>query len=453
MMRMLPSTIFGRLAASLLLVLGATLIVMVTLVMRDRREISIRVGSVGDSAHRIEFLTREYQTKAPADRVAYVASLEQEPGIRMEPESYPGRRLTAGEIAEIQRAFVAEIYDRLGEGYRVKVDRIGESGKNVIHLVTRRREEHGTTALDLTLVTPGGDTLIYRVAAPPLDAALPWLLLAQLGVLTLVLVGVLFLVTRGITRPLSKLAVAAEGMGRNVRHPPLPEEGVREIREATRAFNTMQDRLLRYLDSRTRVLAAMSHDLRTPLTRFRLRVESLDDAQVRARFASDLDEMEGLVRGALALFKGLDDDEKFEPTDVNALLEAMVAGYKEVGSDVALDGRAHNPVKAKPMALKRCLTNLIDNALKFGTRAAIRVDDGAALLVSVSDDGPGIPEDQLEAVFEPFFRLESSRSRDTGGTGLGLSIARDIAQAHGGSLTLRNRPEGGLIAELGMPRN
>ena len=176
----------------------------------------------------------------------------------------------------------------------------------------------------------------------------------------------------------------------------------------------MQDRLLRYLDSRTRVLAAMSHDLRTPLTRFRLRVESLDDAQVRARFASDLDEMEGLVRGALALFKGLDDDEKFEPTDVNALLEAMVADYKEVGSDVALEGRAHNPVKAKPMALKRCLANLVDNALKFGTRAAIRVDDGAALLVSVSDDGPGIPEDQLEAVFEPFFRLRPAKTATRG---------------------------------------
>ena len=216
MTRLLPSTIFGRLAASLLLVLGAALIVMLALVMRDRRELSIRVGSVGDSAHRIEFLTREYQMRAPADRVAYLARLEQEPSILMEPESYPGRRLTAGEIAEIQRAFVAEIHDRLGDGYRVKIDRIGESGQNIIHLVTRRREEHGTTALDLTLVIPGGDTLIYRVAVPPLDPPLPWRLLAQLGALTWRSSACCLLVTRGITRPLSKLAVAAEGMGRNV---------------------------------------------------------------------------------------------------------------------------------------------------------------------------------------------------------------------------------------------
>jgi signal transduction histidine kinase len=453
MMRLLPATIFGRLAAALLLVIGAALIVIVALVMRDRRELSIRVGSVGDSAHRIEFLTREYQAKSSAERAAYIASLKEESAIRMEPESYPGRRLTQGELAEIRRAFAAEIRDRLGEGYRVTVDRIGESGKDVIHLVTRRREAHGTTALDVTLVMPGGDTLIYRVAAPPLDPPLPWLLLAQLGALTLVLVGVLFLVTRGITRPLSRLAVAADAMGRDVRHPPLPEEGVREIREATRAFNTMQDRLLRYLDSRTRVLAAMSHDLRTPLTRFRLRVESVDDAQLRARFASDLDEMEGLVRGALALCKGLDNDEQVELTDVNALLGTLVAEYREVGSALGHEGEAYESIKAKPLALKRCLTNLVDNALKFGRRATIRVVDGRVLLISVLDDGPGIPEEFLETVFEPFYRLETSRSRDTGGTGLGLSIARDIAQAHGGLLTLCNRPEGGLIAELRLPRN
>jgi signal transduction histidine kinase len=227
---------------------------------------------------------------------------------------------------------------------------------------------------------------------------------------------------------------------------------VQEIREATRAFNTMQDRLLRYLDSRTRVLAAMSHDLRTPLTRFRLRVESVDDAQLRARFSADLDEMESLVHGALALFKGLDDDERFEVTDMNALLETIVAGYAELGSNVSLEGRARDPVKVKPLALKRCLTNLVDNALKFGKRAMIGVEEGEALVIRVADEGPGIPEESLERVFEPFFRLESSRSRDTGGSGLGLSIARDIAQAHGGSLALRNRPEGGLTAELRLPR-
>jgi len=202
------------------------------------------------------------------------------------------------------------------------------------------------------------------------------------------------------------------------------------------------------------VLAAMSHDLRTPLTRLRLRVESIPDEQLYARFVADLDEMESLVRGALGLFKGLEDDEAFEHVDVNALLEALVAEYTELGSDVSLEGKARELALVKPRALKRCLTNLVDNALKFGRRAMISVDDsdGEALVIHVEDDGPGIAEESLEKVFEPFYRLESSRSRDTGGTGLGLSIARDIAQAHGGRLTLRNRAGGGLTAELRLPR-
>jgi signal transduction histidine kinase len=452
MMRLLPSTIFGRLLASLLLVVGVTLIVVVALILRDRRELSIRVGSIGDSAHRIEYLAHEYERRAPTERAAFIERMKGEPEIRMEPEGYPGRRLSQGEVAAIERAFVAEIHDRLGPGYRVSVDRIGEAGKDVIHLVTRRREAHGTTALDVKLATPAGDTLMFRVAAPLLDPPLPWHLFVQLGALTAVLALVLFLVTRSITRPLSKLAVAAEAMGRDIRHPPPPEEGVREIREATRAFSVMQDRLRRYFDSRTRVLAAMSHDLRTPLTRFRLRVEQVGDANLRARFVSDLDEMESLVRGALALFRNLNDDEKFEAVDVNTLLQSLVSEYAEVGANVTFEGSARDLFNARPLALKRCVMNLVDNALKFGKRAKIQVEDGEALTISVADEGPGIPEESLERVFEPFFRIETSRSRETGGTGLGLSIARDVAQAHGGVLTLRNLGEGGLIAELRLPR-
>ena len=196
----------------------------------------------------------------------------------------------------------------------------------------------------------------------------------------------------------------------------------------------------------------MSHDLRTPLTRMRLRVEAVSEERLRTRFAADLDEMEALVHGALALFKGLDDDERFEPVDMNELLGTLAAEYAEVGSTVTLEGKALDAVQGKPRALKRCLRNIVDNALKFGQRATISVEDGDALVIRVADEGPGIPEEMLERVFEPFYRLESSRNRDTGGTGLGLSIARDVVQTHGGSITLRNRPEGGLIAELRLPR-
>ena len=452
--RLLPATMFGRLAAALVLVVGLMLAVIVALILRDRGELSMRVGGVGDSSHRIEYLTRRLEALAGHARATERERLSADPELRIEPERYPGRTLNRHEVAAIGRAFVAELRDRLGDNYKVSVDRIRRSGapEGLIRLVPEPRHVTGTTALDVSVGLLDGDTLIFRVAAPMPDPPLPWQLFIQLGALTLVLGIVLFLVTRGITRPLSKLAMAADAVGQSVRHPPLAEEGVREIRDATRAFNTMQDRLLRYLDSRTNVLAAMSHDLRTPLTRMRLRVEAVAEERLRTRFAADLDEMEALVHGALALFKGLDDDERFERVDVNELLDTLVAEYAEIGATVGLEGKALDAVQGKPRALKRCLRNLVDNALKFGQRATIGVEDGDALVIRVADEGPGIPEEFLERVFEPFYRLESSRNRDTGGTGLGLSIARDVVQAHGGSLTLRNRPEGGLIAQLRLPR-
>jgi signal transduction histidine kinase len=452
-LRLRPSTMFGRLAGALALVVGITLVAIVALVLRDRGELSLRVGGVGDSSHRIEFLTRRLEALHGDERAAERKRLMADASLRLEPERYPGKRLNRHEVAAIGRAFAAELHDRLGDDYEVHVRNIRDTARRrVIQLVPEENHVSGTTALDVAVGLPDGETLVFRVAPPLPDPPLPWPLFIQLGTVTLVLAVVLFLVTRSITRPLSKLALAADGVGRNVRHPPLAEEGVREIREATRAFNTMQDRLLRYLDSRTSVLAAMSHDLRTPLTRLRLRVESVNDESLRTRFVADLEEMESLVRGALGLFRGLEDDEALERLDVNALLATLVAGFLEVGSDVTLEGKARDLVPAKPRALRRCLTNLVDNALKFGGRAMIDVDDGEALVIRVSDEGPGIADESLERVFEPFFRLESSRSRDTGGTGLGLSIARDIAQAHGGTLTLRNRPEGGLTAELRLPR-
>jgi signal transduction histidine kinase len=200
------------------------------------------------------------------------------------------------------------------------------------------------------------------------------------------------------------------------------------------------------------VLAAMSHDLRTPLTRLRLRVESIEDDDLRQRCVEDLDEMSNMIRGALGVFRGLNDEEIAVPVDVNALARELQRQQAELGGEVNIVGEAQSSYAAKPLALKRCLGNLVQNAIRHGARATIRIEDGKQLVLRVLDEGPGIPEDMLDKVFEPFFRLEASRNRDTGGTGLGLSIARDIAQAHGGTLTLRNRAEGGLEATLTLPR-
>lgn len=348
----------------------------------------------------------------------------------------------------------------LGASYQISIAPTTDPTKPAIPVYgpfLEFRTEAPARLYDVDVRFPDGQITVFRVARIPHGALLPRNLFANLLWLVVVLMVALYVTARSITRPLSKLAQAADSLGRDTRQPKLEEKGARELRDAARAFNTMQDRLHRYLDSRTRVLAAMSHDLKTPLTRLRLQVETLEDPTVQARFGKELDEMENMVRGALALFRGLDDDESQTPVDINELLNTLRTEFTEMGADVAVEGRAVQPFTGKPQALKRCLTNLVANAVKFGTVARIVVEDspahnGPALLIRVRDAGPGIPPEELERVFEPFYRVESSRNRDTGGTGLGLSIARDVAQAHGGSVVLRNLPGGGLEALVVLPR-
>ena len=215
----------------------------------------------------------------------------------------------------------------------------------------------------------------------------------------------------------------------------------------------MQDRLQRYLDSRTRVVAAMSHDLRTPITRMLLRVEAVTDCAVQLKLTQDLEEMQLLVQGALDMLQGLQSNEPIRPINIDALLIALRDDYHDLGFPVMLGGSIREPLSARPQAWRRLLTNLLDNCRKFASRAWLEVEEQAHnVIFRVKDDGPGIPEDLLERVLEPYFRVEGSRSKATGGIGLGLSIARDIAQAHGGDLKLRNLTQGGLEAIVSVPR-
>jgi len=197
----------------------------------------------------------------------------------------------------------------------------------------------------------------------------------------------------------------------------------------------------------------MSHDLKTPITRMRLRAELLEDGEIKTRFSNDLQEMESMVGATLDFMRGLDTDERAQPVDMNALLESLQEDAQETGGVVAIAGAASAPYVGRPQALKRCLRNLVDNAIQYGGGATLAVEDGPErLTIRIRDRGPGIPAHELERVFEPFHRVEASRGRDTGGTGLGLTIARGVAQLHAGSLTLRNLEPQGLEATLVLPR-
>lgn len=276
---------------------------------------------------------------------------------------------------------------------------------------------------------------------------------AQYIALFLALIGLLaYAVARMATRPIRNLANAASELGRDIDQPPLPETGPTEIRQAAHAFNAMQSRIRRQIQHRTHMLGAITHDLQTPLTRLRLRLEKVSEPELRQKLVDDLAVMQGMVREGLDLARSMDSSEKIQALDIDSLLDSVCADAADARQDVELTGSTRAFVMAQPGALRRCLTNLIDNACKYGQQARVSVAlEQQRVAIRVCDRGPGIPEAELEAVFEPFYRLETSRSRDTGGTGLGLTIALNIAENHHGHLRLRNLAGGGLEVLLELP--
>jgi signal transduction histidine kinase len=255
------------------------------------------------------------------------------------------------------------------------------------------------------------------------------------------------------TRPLRRFAAAANRLGVDMNAPSLEEAGPREVRLAASAFNKMQRRLRAFVEDRTRMLAAVSHDLRTPLTRMRLRAEFIDDDSVREKMLDDLAEMEAMIGSTLAFARDEAAQEDIQPLELNAMLERLVEDMRDGGKPANVTQSPFPvPIMGRRMGLRRAIANLLENAVKYGQRAEIAVAiTGENVTVTIDDDGPGIPEADFDNVFRPFFRLEGSRSRDTGGTGLGLSVANDIIRAHGGEIGLANRPEGGLRVTVVLP--
>ena len=302
------------------------------------------------------------------------------------------------------------------------------------------------------------DTWLYvatLLGVPDIFSGYRWLSEERLWVGVLVLLSVLALSLLGITnvtRPLARLSRAARQLGNDLDSPPLKENGPREVAATAMAFNRMQRRIREQVEERERLFSAISHDLKTPITRLRLRAEMLDDPVQRERFCASLDELSELVKGALASVKGLDLHEDPQPTDLNALVLELSDALHLQGGDITLTGHVP-PLLVKPLALKRCLGNLLENAVFYGHKASVTLEEHKGVVtLTIHDGGPGIPDAELDRVFSPFVRLEASRNRYTGGSGLGLGIARHIARAHGGDITLSNHPAGGLVATLSLPR-
>ncbi|WP_423827863.1 HAMP domain-containing sensor histidine kinase [Sinorhizobium americanum] len=343
----------------------------------------------------------------------------------------PGNPVLEPNDAEV----ASKIQAAIGAKYPIEVQSIpGAARRLQAHL---RLSDGEPLTID---VTPRG--------VMPVADWLPYVLVAQLSLLVLCS----WIAMRQAIRPLANLAKAADTLDPNSNTPRLSETGPAEVAYAATAFNSMRDRIAQYLEERVQILAAISHDLQTPITRMKLRAEMADESAERDKLLQDLGEVERLVKEGVAYARSAHGtEERASRIDLASFIESLAYDYQDTGKAVTIGELSHGAIATRSHALRRILTNLIDNALKFAGSAEIEAQrQDRNVFIRVLDRGPGIPEDQLEAVLNPFFRLEQSRNRDTGGTGLGLAIADQLATAIGATLILRNRDGGGLVAEISL---
>lgn len=463
-MRLVPRSLFSRLVLVLLGGLLVAQLLSFAIHMHERGE-ALAQASGMQAAQRIADVVRLLEPLRPEERrrivqvfsaPPFVIRLDQGPLQPQETDAESGARATL--FRAMVRRFLGEARPTavaVTEGPAAPPLARSKSGGMPpgMHGRWMHLEAASGPSFVAQVRLNDGELVTFDTRAPVHTTGWPYRLLLSLAVLLAAVIAVSLVAVRWATRPLNALADAAGELGRNIERPPMPEEGPLEVARAAGAFNTMQRRLAGYIRERTATLAAMSHDLKTPVTRLRLRAEMLEDGELKKKIAQDLEEMEAMIQATLDFMRGLESAEEAQPIDMMALLQSLQADAAELGAEVAVRGSAAKPYVGRPQALKRCLGNLIDNALKYGNAATLIVEDSPERLrVRVQDRGPGIPDQELERVFEPFYRTDSSRSRDTGGTGLGLSIARNIAQLHGGTLELRNLGQGGLEAILSLPR-
>jgi signal transduction histidine kinase len=490
MKRLFPQTLFGQTVLVLLAGIGLALLAGIWIWASDRREAVRTVGAlavaeriinvsrlVGDVPHAWRARLVEGASD-PHFRVALSARQpEHEPAktdgrgpsaivaayIR---QALPGRTIVisiahdpGGRAEGAAGAFGIEWHPGPGAGMGMGPGGLGRMGAGpMMHAPMMRgplaHAAMSWRALEATVQLPDGQWLRFTTSVPDTGPTVSTRLMLALGLVAATIVLLSVWTVRRMTAPLAMLSQAALRLGRNVEAPPLAAMGTIEMRRAVDAFNEMQARLRHLIENRTLMLAAISHDLRTQLSLLRLRVEAADASEDRDRLLETISEMTEMLSTTLSFAREEARREEVRRVDVGALMSTIVSDMADAGLAVSQGSIADDAVAdCKPIALRRAITNLIDNAVKYGGLARISLSSEAGhLSIAVEDDGPGIPEDQLELVTQPFYRLETSRNPESGGIGLGLSIAQSIAEDHGGELVLINRRGGGLTARIILPR-
>jgi signal transduction histidine kinase len=463
---LLPKSLFGQTLLALLVGLVISHAAGSWIYTLDREQAVRAVGGFA-AAQRISNLARLVEETPRESRERIVAALSDQT-FRVALSAQPPALTPSDNDAQVADAIRDFLVDQLslGPAQQPRVSASWPAGPvsafgNWHPMMGRGPMMHGFGAFgpfggfrDLQVAVPlsDGQWLSFATALPQDGPAFSRQFLLSMGLMAIIIIAVSIWVVRRVTAPLSTLSAAAEILGNDLNAPPMPETGTVEMRQASRAFNTMQARLRSLIENRTRMLAAISHDLRTPLTLLRLRAENVADVPERDRMLASIAEMDAMISATLEFVR---DEAKAEPrrrTDLAALLASVVDDMADTGLPVAMEPAQSVVCECQPAALKRAITNLIDNAVKYGKRAHATIrSTPQAVEITIDDEGRGIPEDELVRVFQPYYRVEGSRSRETGGIGLGLAIALSIIQAHGGKLTLSNRSEGGLRARVTLP--
>jgi signal transduction histidine kinase len=442
--RFAPDSILGWLALILVAGLAASQALTALWHNMERNEAVLQVEDL-HAAERVATFAAFLQHTSPVLRSSLAASI-----------SGPSMTIAAGNGASVPENVAEDVRlvrlghavsDRLHGTYWQEI-RVGRAAPDA------EQREHGVVPIRVSIALRDGTWINFEFAVIESLQLASVRLLSLTAVSVLLVLGLSLYALRRVTRPLESLTRAAEALGRSGRTEALQETGASEVRRAARAFNEMQGRIRRLIEDRMQMVAAISHDLRTPITRLKLRAEFIEDQEQREKMMRDLDEMETMIRSTLAFSRADANPEPETRVDLAKLLTDCVEGMTAV--TLCIDpplARGGAVIEAQPIALKRALANLIENARVYGHAARIRLSAGPTeYAIAIDDDGPGIPETELERVFRPFFRLEASRNRDSGGAGLGLAIARSVVRVHGGDIVLKNRPEGGLQALVSLPR-
>jgi signal transduction histidine kinase len=442
-LRLWPRSLAARTALVLLVSLIVVQMAGLTIHALDRIDVQ-RLAEAREIAVRVVSIYRTIVVTTPERRQAVLADLHQLPGVNAEIQQDPPTEDLPDESPFGQRLLRVNLN---------LVPLMGVPHWRGLRILTDWHQHLITIGMHL----PEGQWLKLTV---PFRPPRPWhspTFLAAFLLMTVAAAGLTLWAVRRLTAPVRTLAAAAEALGRDVNAPPLPESGPSEVATAAVAFNTMAARIRRFVQDRTELLTAIGHDLRTPITRLKLRAEFVEDDEQRGKMLVDLEELESMVSATLAFGRDARTTEPVVSLDLAELARTILDETGDAWPDAAArldyEGPPHVIVRARPLALKRALANLVSNAVTYGGCARLRLNPpvNSAVVIEVEDDGPGIPPGELDRVFEPFHRGEPSRSRETGGVGLGLPIARNILRAHGGDVTLANRPMGGVKATVTLP--